>query len=199
MQYPKIFEDLMQDFKKLPGIGEKSAERFAFTINNLSKEEIEKFSKDLLNFKSKIQKCKLCGILTDKEICEICSSKTRDNSVICVVEDSKNAYVFERSKNYNGKYHILNGLINPIEDVNPEDINLYSLINERIDDSVKEIIIALSPSIEGETTSLYIQKLIGKKNLKISRLSYGIPMGSDIEFLDPLMISKALDDRKYIE
>ena len=137
--------------------------------------------------------------MTDKDVCEICASKSRNDSIICVVEDSKNAYIFERSGNYKGKYHILNGLINPIEDINPEDINIFSLINNRINEKVKEVIIALSPSIEGETTSLYIQKLLEKKNIKISRLSYGIPLGSDIEYLDPLMISKALEDRKYIE
>ncbi len=199
MVYPTAFEKLMQDFKKLPGIGEKSAERFVFTINNLKEEEIIEFSKDLLNFKNTIRNCKNCGILTDKETCEICDSKTRDKSIICVVEDSKSAYVFEKSGNFKGKYHILNGLINPIEDINPEDINIFSLINERINEDVKEVIIALSPSIEGETTSLYIQKLLEKKNIKVSRLSYGIPMGSDIEYLDPLMISKALEDRKYLE
>lgn len=199
MLYPDSFEKLMQDFKKLPGIGDKSAERFAFTINNLTKEDVVIFSNDLIEFKNKIRNCKVCGILTDKETCDICSSKLRDDSLICVVEDSKSAYVFEKSGNYKGKYHILNGLINPIEDVNPEDINIFSLINERVNENINEVIIALSPSIEGETTSLYIQKLLEKKNIKVSRLSYGIPMGSDIEFLDPLMVSKALEDRKYIE
>ena len=199
MQYPKAFEDLIEDFKKLPGVGEKTAERYAFVINDLKNEEIEKFADDLIYFKKNIKHCKVCGILTDKEICEICSSKSRNNSIICVVEDSKNAYIFEKSGNFNGKYHILNGLINPIEDINPEDINIFSLINERANEKVKEIIIALSPSIEGETTSLYIQKLLENKKIKISRLSYGIPLGSDIEYLDPIMISKALEDRKYIE
>jgi recombination protein RecR len=199
MQYPKVFEDLIEDFKKLPGVGEKTAERYAFIINSLKNEDIEKFSNDLIEFKKNIKHCKICGILTDKDVCEICASKSRNDSIICVVEDSKNAYIFERSGNYKGKYHILNGLINPIEDINPEDINIFSLINNRINEKVKEVIIALSPSIEGETTSLYIQKLLEKKNIKISRLSYGIPLGSDIEYLDPLMISKALEDRKYIE
>ncbi len=199
MQYPKVFEDLIEDFKKLPGVGEKTAERYAFIINSLKNEDIEKFSNDLIEFKKNIKHCKICGILTDKDVCEICASKSRNDSIICVVEDSKNAYIFERSGNYKGKYHILNGLINPIEDINPEDINIFSLINNRINEKVKEVIIELSTSIEGETTSLYIQKLLEKKNIKISRLSYGIPLGSDIEYLDPLMISKALEDRKYIE
>lgn len=199
MLYPKIFEDLVQDFKMFPGIGDKSAERFTYIVDSLSIEDVKKFSEDLNNFKSKIKKCKTCGVITDKEECDFCSSKSRNSSVICVVEDSKSAFIFEKSGNYNGMYHILGGLINPIEDVNPEDINIYSLINKRINENVKEVIIALSPSIEGETTSLYIKKLLEGRNVRISRLSHGIPMGSDIEFLDPLMISKALEDRKYIE
>lgn len=199
MLYPKVFDDLLQSFKKFPGIGDKSAERFVYTIDSLSFNEIKEFSDNLINFKNKIKKCKTCGIITDKDECEVCSSKTRNNEVICVVEDSKSAFIFEKSGNYNGKYHILNGLINPIEDINPEDVNIYSLINQRINDQVKEVIIALSPSIEGETTSLYIKKLLECKKIKISRLSHGIPMGSDIEFLDPIMVGKALDDRKYIE
>ncbi len=199
MPYPKVFEDLVQNFKNFPGIGDKTAERFVYTVDSLSKEDIDLFAKNLLNFKNKIKKCKECGILSDKVKCDLCTSNARDNSIICVVEDSKSAFIFEKSGNYNGKYHILDGLISPIEDINPEDINIYSLIKERINENVKEIIIALSPSIEGETTSLYIKKLLEGKNLKISRLSYGIPMGSDIEFLDPIMVSKALDDRKYLE
>lgn len=199
MFYPKIFENLIEDFKKLPGIGDKTAERFVYKIDSLSENEIKEFSDNLKKFKSQIQKCRICGIITDKEMCDLCSSKNRDNSVICIVEDSKNAFLFEKSGNYNGKYHILNGLISPIEDINPEDINIFSLIHSRIDHNIKEIILAISPSIEGETTSLYIQKMLEGKNVKISRLSYGIPMGSDIEYLEPLMISKALEDRKYIE
>lgn len=199
MLYPKVFEELIQDFKKFPGIGDKSAERFVYTVDSLSQEDIKKFSENLNNFKAKIKKCKTCGIITDKDECDYCASKTRDNSVICVVEDSKSAFIFEKSGNYNGRYHILNGLISPIEDINPEDVNIFSLINKRISEDVKEVIIALSPSIEGETTSLYIKKLLEGKSLKISRLSHGIPMGSDIEFLDPIMIAKALEDRRYIE
>lgn len=199
MLYPEVFNNLTADFKKLPGIGEKTAERFVYAIEALQDKEVETFSKNLIEFKEKIKKCKVCGLITDKEKCEICASKARDNFVICVVEDSKTAFTFEKSKNYNGQYHILNALINPIEDINPEDTNVFSLVNKRITPDVKEVIIALSPSIEGETTSLYIQKLLEGKKIKVSRLSYGIPMGSDIEFLDPIMISKAIEDRKYIE
>ena len=131
-------------------------------------------------------------------MCDICSDKNRDKSTICVVEDSKNVFFIEKTKKYNGLYHVLNGVISPIEGKNPEDLNLYSLLNNRITKDVKEVIIALNPSIEGEVTSLYIQKVLEKYNVKVSRLSYGIPMGSDIEYLDPIMISKAWDDRKVI-
>ena len=198
MIYPKSFEKLIESFKLLPGIGDKSAERFVFSLNEVDKEDIENFSKNLIEFKNKIQLCKTCGHLTDSETCNICSSSSRDKSVICVVEDSKSVFTFEKAGNYNGLYHVLGGLISPIDNINPEDINIASLLNKRITEETKEIIIAINPSIEGETTSLYLQKLLESKNIKVSRLSYGIPMGSDIEYLDPLMIIKALEDRKYI-
>lgn len=200
MLYPKAFENLSSDFKLFPGIGDKTAERFVYTVDSMKKENIEKFAKDLLEFKDKIKKCSNCGILTDKDICDFCSSEFREKNTICVVENSKDAFVFEKAGNFKGMYHVLGGLIDPINDVNPENINLFSLINERLSgDDIKEIILALSPSIEGETTSLYIQKLLENKKVKVSRLSYGIPMGSDIEYLDPIMISRALEDRKFIE
>ncbi|MBQ3142384.1 MAG: recombination protein RecR [Bacilli bacterium] len=198
MIYPKDFEELLESFKLLPGIGEKSAERFIFSLVDIDDKEIEKFSQNLVNFKKNIKPCKTCGHLTDKEECNICSDNKRDKSVICVVQDVKSVFTFEKAGNYKGMYHVLGGLISPIDDINPEDINIANLINKRLNDVVKEVIIALNPSIEGETTSLYIQKLLETKNIKVSRLSYGIPMGSDIEYLDPLMIIKALEDRKYI-
>ena len=198
MIYPEDFEELLESFKLLPGIGEKSAERFIFSLVDIDDKEIEKFSQNLVNFKKNIKPCKTCGHLTDKEECNICSDNKRDKSVICVVQDVKSVFTFEKAGNYKGMYHVLGGLISPIDDINPEDINIANLINKRLNDVVKEVIIALNPSIEGETTSLYIQKLLETKNIKVSRLSYGIPMGSDIEYLDPLMIIKALEDRKYI-
>lgn len=196
--YPKDFLNLIESFKALPGVGDKSAERFVYAVDTLDEKEIEEFSKNLVNFKKNIKKCNICAHYTDQDECNICSDKNRDESVICVVEDSKSVFSFEKTGSYRGKYHVLEGLISPIEGVNPEDINLFNLINKRLNDKVKEIIIAISPSIEGETTSLYIQKLLKEKHKKVSRLSYGIPVGSEIEYLDPIMISKALDDRKEI-
>ena len=198
MQLPKSFSDLVNNLTMLPGVGEKTAERYVYSLYEKENEEIEELSNSLINFKKNIKKCEICGCISDFNICEVCSDKSRDTSTICIVEDSKNVFFIEKTKKYNGLYHVLDGLVSPIEGINPEDLNISTLINNRLNENVKEIIIALNPSIEGEVTSLYIQKLLEKKDVKVSRLSYGIPMGSDIEYLDPIMISKAWDDRKII-
>lgn len=198
MALPKSFTQLVNSLTILPGVGEKTAERYAYAIYEQDFQEIESLSNALIDFKNNIKNCSICGCLSDDEICDVCSSENRDKSTICIVEDSKDVFFIEKAKKYNGYYHVLNGLISPIDGKNPEDLNISSLLNERLTPDVKEIIIALNPSIEGEVTSLYLQKLLENKNIKISRLSYGIPMGSDIEYLDPIMVSKAWDDRKVI-
>lgn len=198
MALPRVFTDLVNNLTLFPGVGEKTAERYVYSLCDREPEEVENLANALIDFKKNIRYCESCGCLTDMDICDICSNNERDRSTICVVEDSKNVFFIEKTKKYNGLYHVLNGVISPIEGKNPEDLNLYSLINNRINKNVKEVIIALNPSIEGEVTSLYIQKILEKYNVKVSRLSYGIPMGSDIEYLDPIMISKAWDDRKVI-
>lgn len=198
MILPKSFEQLVNSLTILPGVGEKTAERFVYSIYEKDVEEIENLANALIDFKKNIKVCKVCGCLSDTEICNICDNKKRDNSTICVVEDSKNVFFIEKTGKYDGLYHVLNGLISPIDGKDPEDLNIMSLIDKRINSNIKEIIIALNPSIEGEVTSLYIQKLLEKYNIKVSRLSYGIPMGTDIEYLDPVMITKAWEDRKVI-
>ncbi len=198
MALPRVFTDLINNLTLFPGVGEKTAERYVYSLCDKEPEEVENLANALIDFKKNIRYCEVCGCLTDTDLCDICSDKNRDKSTICVVEDSKNVFFIEKTKKYNGLYHVLNGVISPIEGKNPEDLNLYSLLNNRITKDVKEVIIALNPSIEGEVTSLYIQKVLEKYNVKVSRLSYGIPMGSDIEYLDPIMISKAWDDRKVI-
>ena len=190
--------NLVENLTILPGVGEKTAERYVYSLYERDIDEITNLSNALLEFKKNIKNCNICGCLSDYDTCEICSDGDRDVSTICVVEDSKSVFFIEKTGKFKGYYHVLNGLISPIEGINPEDLNISKLINDRINDSVKEIIIALNPSIEGEVTSMYLQKLLEKKNVKVSRLSYGIPMGSDIEYLDPIMISKALDDRKTV-
>ena len=197
MPLPKSFTDLVNNLTILPGVGEKTAERFVYSLYEKDEDEIENLAQSLIDFKKTIRNCSICGCLSDEDECEVCQDKTRDKNTICIVEDSKNVFFIEKTRKYNGCYHVLNGLISPIDGIDPEDLNISSLMNGRLVD-VQEIILAINPSIEGEVTSLYLKKILEKYNIKISRLSYGIPMGGDMEYLDPLMISKALDDRKVI-
>lgn len=197
--YPEVLNDAVASFKKLPGIGEKSAERYALSILELSEEDINTFAENVKKCKEKLHRCSICGHLTDKDVCSICSNKDRKDNLICVVEDYKSVFMFEKSGSFEGKYHVLNGLISPMDGVYPEDINLSSLMS-RLEENEKdaEIILALKPSIEGETTTLYIKKIFENKNIKVSRLSYGIPMGVEIDYLDSITLDRALLDRKEI-
>jgi recombination protein RecR len=198
MIYPKKLEDLIESFKKLPTIGEKSAERLALATLEMSEEDIKNFSDSLIIAKNKLVKCKICGNLSDTEICSICSDSNRNQNIICVIEDPKSAFTFEKVGNFRGTYHVLGGLISPKDDIGIEDINLSTLV-ERVNKLENpELILALKSSMEGETTILYIKKLFDNKNVKISRLSYGIPMGAELEYLDVITLDKALEDRKII-
>lgn len=196
--YPKVLEELISCFKKYPTIGEKSAERLALATLDLSEEELNNFSNTLIKAKKVLKPCKICCNLTDKDICDICNDENRNKNIICVVEDYKSLISFEKAGNYKGVYHVLNGLISPIDNVSPQDINISSLVKriEKLDKP--EIIIALRSSIEGQTTTLYIQQIFENKGVTISRLSYGIPMGAEIDYLDVLTLDKALSDRKII-
>ena len=196
--YPKVLEDLISCFKKYPTIGEKSAERLALATLDLSEDEINNFSNTLIKAKKVLKPCKICCNLTDNEVCDICNDETRDKNLICVVEDYKSLISFEKAGNYKGVYHVLNGLISPIDNISPQDINISSLVKriEKLDKP--EIIIALRSSIEGQTTTLYIKQIFENKGVTISRLSYGIPMGAEIDYLDVLTLDKALSDRKII-
>ena len=198
MIYPESLSNAINSFKRLPGIGEKSAERFALSILDLDEEDIEEFTNSIKACKEQLHRCKTCGHLTDKEECSICTDSLRKNNTICVVEDYKSVFMFEKSGSFQGKYHVLNGLISPMDGIYPEDININSLLSrlEGIDDA--EVIVALKPTIEGETTTLYIKKILSDKNIKVSRLSYGIPMGVDIDYLDSITLDRALLDRKEI-
>ena len=196
--YPKNFEALVESFKKLPGIGEKSAERMALAVLDMSLDDVSDMSQALMDAKKSLHPCSVCGNLTDQDVCQVCSNENRDKNLICVVEDYKSAFAFEKVGNFKGVYHVLNGLISPMTNIGAEDINLSSLVN-RVDKlSHPEIILALKSSIEGETTTLYIKKIFEKKDVTISRLAYGLPMGAEIEYLDMMTLDKALFDRKII-
>lgn len=198
MNYPKTIKDLIECFKKLPGIGEKTAERLALSTLDLDDEIIDLFKQSLENTKIKIKRCKKCNNLSEEELCEICKMKNRDINTICVVEDVKNVMILEKIGTYRGLYHVLDGLISPLDGINPEDINISSLIERIKNENITEIILALKPSIEGETTSLYISKLLENKNVKITKLAHGIPIGVDMEYIDALTLEMALEDRKSV-
>ena len=197
--YPDILTKTIEYFKKFNGIGEKTAERLSLSVLDMSLEDVENFTQSVKELKQKIGRCKVCGHITDYETCSICNSNYRNDNLICVVEDYRSVFMFEKSGNYEGKYHVLNGVISPIDGITPDELNIDSLV-ERISklEGDIEIIIALKPSIEGEATTLYLKKILEKNNVKISRLSYGIPMGVEIDYLDSITLDRALKDRKDI-
>ena len=196
--YPDSIKNLIESFKCLPGIGEKTAERLAFSILELDDDQIEFFSDSLINLNKNIKKCSICNSLTDSDICSICSDVSRNNKILCVLEDPKNVFLFEKAGFFSGKYHILNGLISPLDGINPEDIGIDKLLDRIEKDKFEEIIFAFKPSIEGETTALYIKKILSGLNVKVTRLASGVPMGADMEYVDSLTLERALNDRKEI-
>lgn len=195
--YPESVRNLINSLKNLPGIGEKSAERMAFSILNFDDEKLEVFSNSISDIK-KIKKCPICNNITDSDICSICSNPNRVDDQIFVVEKPRDIILFEKMGNYNGKYHVLDGLISPIDGINPEDINIASLEERVKKGNIKEIIIVLKPSIEGETTMHYIGKILSKYNVKVSKMPIGIPIGTDIEYIDSITLEMAFEDRQKI-
>ena len=198
MNYPETLKILIECYKKLPGVGEKSAERMALATLNLDQEVLDKFSNSIKELKFKIKRCSICNNYSESDICKICSSDGRDRNVICVVEEPKNIILFEKIGSYNGMYHVLNGLISPLDGVNPEQINIDSLLKRIDNENIKEVIFALKPSIEGETTTLYIKRLLNNKNVIVSKIAHGVPMGTDIDYIDTLTLELALEDRKAV-
>jgi len=194
---PDSLTKLINSFKLLPGIGEKTAERLAYAVLNLEKDQVDYFAKSLNDSFSLIHRCPICNSLTDLEICSICSLDDRGNTLM-IVDDPKNIFLFEKLGMFNGKYHVLNGLINPLEGVNPEDVGLDKLIERINKEKFKEIIFALKPSIEGETTTLYIKKILEGMDITISKLASGLPIGADFDYIDKLTLELALSDRKVI-
>ncbi len=197
--YPDSLKNLIESFKFLPGIGEKTAERLAFAVLDFDTEQCELFSKSVFEVKKKIKNCLICNTLTENDICFVCSNSLRDNDILCVVDDSKSVFLFEKLGMFNGYYHVLDGLISPLDGVNPEDIGLDKLIDRISKEKFKEIILAFRPSIEGETTALYIKKILSDMDVVVSRLASGLPIGADMEYVDKLTLERALIDRKKIE
>ena len=193
--YPKKFENLILAFQNLPGVGRKTAERYAFETLNWEQEKREEFVNALQVLIEGVDTCKVCGNLSDGDTCSICSDQNRNHTLLCVVQSPKDILAIESIQEYKGVYHVLNGVINTSRGILPEDINIDSLVDRIHKDEIKEVILALDPTVEGETTSLYIEKLIGKDVL-VTRLSYGIPMGGHLDYTDSLTLLKAFQGRK---
>jgi len=196
--YSRPLAKLIEEFSKLPGIGGKSAQRLAFHILNQSENEAKAFANAIVEAKQKIKYCTVCGNLTDVEPCYICTDVKRNENIICVVENARDIIAIEKIKEYNGKYHVLNGAISPMEGIGPEDINLKALLERLRDDTVKEILLATNPTIEGEATAMYIAKLIKPLGIKATRIAHGLPVGGDLEYADEVTLSKAIEGRKTL-
>lgn len=195
MIYPTGIKNLIESFKNLPGIGDKTAERLTFALVNFDKSLLTDFANAIIDVRDNISRCEVCNNLCEGNVCNICSSNNRDNDVIFVVENAKDIILFEKIGIYNGLYHVLDGLISPLDGINPEDININSLIERVKSNKIKEIILALKPSVEGETTMQYIKKILESYNVKISRIASGIPLGAEMEYIDSMTLEIALEDR----
>lgn len=199
MMSTKSIEILTEEFNKLPTIGKKTAQRLAFAVLEMEREEVEVFAKALLEVKDKVRKCSICGNFSEEDICSICSDATRDHKTICVVEDSKDISALERAKSYKGIYHVLHGKIAPLSGKSLDQLNIQTLV-ERVDkNGVKEVIMALNPDLEGETTSMYLTKLLKNFDIRISRIASGIPMGGNLEYSDMATIIKSMEGRRDLK
>ncbi len=195
---PLPLTKLIEQFASLPGIGIKTAQRLAFYMLTLSKEQTEAFVSAVLEAHEKIKRCEICKNFTDQPICSICSSDERDHSVICVVEGPKDVVAFERTREYRGTYHVLNGLISPMDGIGPDQLTIKELITRLGDGVVKEVIMATNPTVEGEATAMYLSKLIKPLGIRVTRLAYGIPVGGELEYADEVTLFKALENRNEI-
>ena len=195
-QYPKPLAKLIGEFAKLPGIGYKTAQRLAFHILSLDDAEAQALADSITEAKREMKYCSICGNLTDQDPCAICSDQSRRTDVICVVESPKDVAAMERIREFNGQYHVLNGVISPMEGVGPEDINLRSLIKRLQNSDVRELIIATNPNIEGEATAMYIARLIKPAGIKVTRIAHGLPVGGDLEYADEVTLLKAMEGRR---
>ena len=192
---PVSLKKLMEHFAALPGVGRKSAQRLAFFVPDMPEEQAKDFAESILEAKKSIHNCKVCQNLTDKEVCDICASPQRDDSVICVVENPRDVMAFERLQEFNGKYHVLHGLISPLDGVGPDQIRIKELLLRLQQTDVQEIIMATNPTIEGEATAMYISKLLKPLGIRVTRLAFGIPVGSELEYADNSTLNKALENR----
>lgn len=195
--YPKSFEKLIEAYKRLPGVGQKSAERYAFSTLDWDFEDVQMMIDALTQVSTNLKKCSVCNHLSEEDLCEICKQESRDKKIICVVQTSKDVIAMEKTNEFKGTYHVLGGVINTSKGIFPEDLNIDSLI-DRVENGIDEIILALDPTIDGETTSLYITSLLSNKEVNVTRLAHGLPMGGHLDYADELTLTKALQGRKKV-
>ena len=195
MHYPEPISKLIDSFMKLPGIGPKTAQGLAFYTLDMKEDDVVKFAKALVDVKRELTYCSICGHITEKDPCYICEDKQRDCSIICVVEDDKDVIAMEKMREYKGLYHVLHGSISPMDGIGPEDINIPTLIDRLKDEEVKELILAMNPNLEGESTAMYISRLVKPIGIKVTRLAQGLSVGGDLEYADEVTLSKAIAGR----
>lgn len=189
---------LIEQFERLPGIGSKTAQRLAYFVLNMPKEQAKEFSTAIIDAHEKIRYCDVCCNFSDQDLCPVCRSTNRDTSVICVVETPRDAIALENTHEYNGTYHVLHGAISPLNGVGPDQLCIKQLLNRLNDDTVKEIIMATNPTVEGEATAMYISRLLKPMGIKVTRLAYGIPVGGDLEYADEVTLARALEGRNEL-
>lgn len=192
---PLSLRKLTEHFASLPGIGKKTAQRLAFHVLDMPIEQAKSFADSIVEAKNTIHNCKVCQNFTDKEICDICASSDRTDNIICVVEDPKDVQAFERLQEFKGSYHVLHGLISPLDGIGPEHIKIKELLQRLQTTDVEEVVMATNPTIEGEATAMYISRLLKPLNIKVSRLAFGIPVGGELEYADNVTLNKALENR----
>lgn len=197
-EYIEPIERLSEMFRRLPGVGKKSAVRMAFCVLEMTDEDARAFSDAILSAKEKVKKCSVCGNMTDGDVCSVCRDPERDKSLICVVENSRDVVTFERVREYKGLYHVLGGVISPVRGIGPSNLSTDALLRRLSDGNVREVIIATNPTVEGETTALYISKLVAPLGVKATRLAYGVPVGSDLEYADEVTLNRAIEGRREI-
>ena len=188
-------EKLREQFAKLPGIGPKSATRMAYYIIEMSPEEVKEFAKDMYAARLAVKHCEICGAITDRDVCPICSDSRRDHSQICVVKDTKDVVAFERVREFKGVYHVLGGTISPLNGIGPEDIRIKELVSRVKEGNVKEVILATNPDVQGEATAVYISRLLQNTGVKVSRIAHGVPVGGELEYTDEITLLKAFEGR----
>jgi recombination protein RecR len=194
--YIKSVENLINEFRKLPGIGPKSAKRIVFYLLKLSRGDVSKLSQALVEMKEKVKVCKYCYNLTEEDVCSICRDQSRDRGKICIVEEVSDLIIIEKTGEYRGLYHILGGLLSPIENIGPREIRIPGLLERIKADNTEEVIMALNPTVEGESTAMYLKKILSPLGVRITRLASGLPVGGDLEYADEVTIGRAITDRR---